>query len=113
MHELSLAVSVVQIVCDEASRHGLGRIECYRLEVGALRAVVPELLTTCLGYASKGTMAEGSAIEIREVAGQAHCVGCDHTFAVQEVYFVCPQCGRAGGTILAGEELRVIDLEGE
>jgi hypothetical protein len=44
MHELSLATEVVRIICDEAGRHGLARVERYRLEVGQLRAVVPELL---------------------------------------------------------------------
>ena len=69
MHELSLATEVVRIVCEEARRHGLGRIERFRLEVGQLRAVVPELLRNGIEFASRGTAADGAAVELAELSG--------------------------------------------
>jgi hydrogenase nickel incorporation protein HypA/HybF len=113
MHELSLAVEVVRIVCDEAERHGLGRIERYRLEVGQLRAVVPEMLSTGLAVASHGTRAEGAEVELVEVAGRARCQACGLEFAAPDVLMVCPGCGQFGGEVLAGSELRVTEIEGE
>jgi hydrogenase nickel incorporation protein HypA/HybF len=113
MHELSLAHNVVQILCEEATRHDLRRVQRVRLQVGLLRAVVPDLLQTCLGFASKGTVAEEAAMEIEEVAGRARCGACEVEFAIDEILFLCPRCGRVGGEIVAGQELRVIDFEGD
>ena len=113
MHELSLAHSVVEILNEEARRHQLRSILGYRLEVGVLRAVVPELLCTCLGYASKGTLAEHAEVLIDEVGGEARCGACGMKFTIDDLLFLCPSCGQVGGEILAGEELRIVELEGE
>jgi hydrogenase nickel incorporation protein HypA/HybF len=113
MHELSLASSVVQILSEEAQRHEMRRVTRYRLEVGLLRGVVPELLFTCLGFASKGTAVEGAAVDLQEVPGRARCWDCSLEFAVDEIVFLCPRCERLGGEIIAGQELRVIAMEGE
>jgi len=113
MHELSLAQSVVEIICEEAQRHELARIDGFRLEVGELRAVVPELLYICLGFTTKGTPAEGAAVQIDEVPGRARCPTCGLEFSIHELLFLCPACEHVGGEILAGEELRVVELEGE
>ena len=64
MHELSLAQEVMQILVDEAARHGLRRISAVRLEIGTLRGVVPEVLQSCLGLASRGTLAEGLTVQL-------------------------------------------------
>jgi hydrogenase nickel incorporation protein HypA/HybF len=113
MHELSLAHNVIQILCEEAARHDLRRVTRVRLQVGLLRAVVPDLLRTCLGFASKGTIAEEAAMEIEEVVGRARCGACGDEFGIEEILFLCPRCERVGGEIVAGQELRVIDFEGE
>ena len=58
MHELSLAKGVIDILCEEAARHEVSRVQQVVLRIGVLRAVVPELLRTGMAYASEGTMAE-------------------------------------------------------
>jgi hydrogenase nickel incorporation protein HypA/HybF len=113
MHELSLANSVVQILCEEAQRHQIRRVTRFSVEVGLLRAVVPELLVTCLGFAGKGTAVEGAEVQMHEVQGRARCPECGLEFAVDEIVFLCPRCERVGGEIVAGQELRVTELEGE
>ncbi len=113
MHELSLASEVIQILGDEASKHGLQRVSKYSLEVGLLRAVVPELLRTGLDVLSKGTVAEGAEVELREVPGRARCPACGLEFPVPDILIVCPGCEHLGGEILSGEELRLIELEGD
>jgi hydrogenase nickel incorporation protein HypA/HybF len=113
MHELSLAHEVIQILSDEAGQHGVSRIVRFSLEVGQLRGVVPELMRTCLEIASRGTAAEGALIELGEIAGRARCTSCGHEFAIADVLILCPACDHAGGEIVSGDELRVLELEGE
>ena len=113
MHELSLAHEVIQILAQEAERHRIARIVRYRLEVGLLRGVVPELLRSGLELAARGTVAEGAAIELLEVQGLARCHSCGHEFPIPDLLILCPSCERVGGDLLAGSELRVIELEGD
>lgn len=113
MHELSLAHAVLDIVTQEAARHGLGSVTRIALEVGRLRAVVPELLRTGIEVAARGTRAEGAALDLTEVAARARCPVCGAEFDVPDYLFLCPGCERAGGEIIAGEELRVTEIEGD
>lgn len=113
MHELALAHNVVDILCEEARRHGLRRVSQFKLRVGVLRAVVPELLETCLGFASRGTLAEGATPVFEVMEGRARCAACGESFAVEELLFLCPHCGGVGGEILAGQELALVEMEGE
>jgi len=113
MHELSLARAVVDILEEEARRHGVHRVERVLLRVGALRAVVPELLRTGMTFAARGTVAEDARVQIEEIPGRARCPACGSTFPVEELYFLCPACGRMGGEVLAGQELQVVEFEGD
>jgi hydrogenase nickel incorporation protein HypA/HybF len=113
MHELALAQSIVDIVGEEATRHGLAQIEAIRLRVGVFRAVVPELLQTCMEIAGRGTVAEGARVDLEVVGGRARCPDCALEYDVEERLFLCPGCGRLGGEVLAGEELALVELEGE
>jgi hydrogenase nickel incorporation protein HypA/HybF len=113
MHELALATEVVRIICDEAARHGVERVVRYRVEVGKLRAVVPDLLRSGLEIAGQGTRAAGALVELVEIAGRARCSRCGGEYSTPDVLLVCPDCGGIGGEVLAGSELRVIELEGD
>lgn len=112
MHELSLAQNVVEILCEEATRHGLSQVTGYKLRVGQLRGVVPDLLRTCLDLAGRGTVAEQAEVELEVIAGHAHC-GCGEEFSVSELLFLCPRCGRPGAEITSGQELRLVEIEGD
>ena len=112
MHELSLAQNVVEILCEEATTHGLTRITSYRLAVGELRAVVPEMLRTCLKIVGRGTAVDGAAMDLQVVPGRIHC-SCGEMFDVSELLFLCPGCGRPGGEIISGQELMMVEIEGD
>jgi hydrogenase nickel incorporation protein HypA/HybF len=113
MHELSLAHEVVRVLCEEADKHAIQRIDRFKLEVGLLRAVVPDMLQSCLGFVSRGTAAEEAAVEMVEVPGRVRCLACAEEFGVPDLLIICPRCGQVGGDILAGQELRLVELEGE
>jgi hydrogenase nickel incorporation protein HypA/HybF len=70
MHELSIAASMVEIACEEAKRHGGGRIEVVYLRLGALAGVVKDSLLFCWELACQETGAEGSRLEIEDAAGR-------------------------------------------
>jgi len=45
VHEMSIAQSLLEIVLEEAERHGVQRINKVRVQIGALVAEVPESYT--------------------------------------------------------------------
>jgi hydrogenase nickel incorporation protein HypA/HybF len=114
MHELSIALSVLDIVRDAAAESGLSSVTTVRLRVGRASGVQPESLRFAFDCSKTGTPAAGAALEIEEVPVGGHCDVCDRDFTHREPYVLaCPLCGGASFRLTAGDELHVLDLEGE
>jgi hydrogenase nickel incorporation protein HypA/HybF len=108
MHELSLAASVVEIVLRHAAGRRVTKVE---IEVGRLRQVVPSALTFSFEMVAMGTVAEGAALEIRNIPAKAECRRCSAVSVLEGFPLQCASCGSFDLTILAGEELVVAFLE--
>lgn len=114
MHELSIALSVLDIVRDAAAGSGLSRVTAVRLRVGRASGVQPESLRFAFDCSKAGTPAAGATLEIEEIPVGGHCDVCDGDFTQREPYVLaCPLCGGAAFRLTAGDELHVLDLEGE
>jgi hydrogenase nickel incorporation protein HypA/HybF len=70
MHELSIALGLVELASEEAARQGRVRVETLYVRVGALSGVVPSALRFSFDVAAGGTAIEGAVLEIEEVAGR-------------------------------------------
>jgi hydrogenase nickel incorporation protein HypA/HybF len=68
VHELSIAASVVDGVCE---RTGDARIARVFLRVGGDSCVAPDAIRFCFELCAQGTAVEGAALEIEEVPGEA------------------------------------------
>lgn len=55
MHELSIALSLVELAAEAAANAGAERVEAVHLRVGALAGVVPEALQFSFAIAARGT----------------------------------------------------------
>jgi len=54
MHELSIAMSLVDAICDELPKLGSVTVRSVRIRVGALSGVVPDALTFAFDVAADG-----------------------------------------------------------
>ena len=70
MHELSIAVQIVEIAEDELVRHGGDRVRSIHLQLGALSGVAREALQFSFVLACEGTSAEGASLVIEDTEGQ-------------------------------------------
>ena len=70
MHELSIAVNIVDIACEEAERQGDSRVDAVYLNLGALSGVVKEALLFSWELACEGTRIAGARLAIRDVPGR-------------------------------------------
>jgi hydrogenase nickel incorporation protein HypA/HybF len=108
MHELAIADSVVRI----ANEHARGRrVTAVVVTVGALRQIVPGALAFAFALVATGTPADGARLELEEVPARVRCRGCGGESEQDAFPLACGRCGGFDVEVVAGEELRVEELE--
>ncbi len=110
MHEMSLAMNIVELVSEKAQAAGALKVTAIELEVGRLSGLMAEALAFCFEAAARNTPAEGAELLIREIDGLGNCLGCGHSFAVDSLLCQCPQCDGYAVETVQGKELRVVSL---
>jgi hydrogenase nickel incorporation protein HypA/HybF len=111
MHELSIAMSIVDMAQGEAERRNV-QVDAVHLELGALSGVVKEALLFSYAAACDGTLLEGSRLVVKDIPIEVFCPSCKvpRTLASMQ-WFYCPDCGAATSEILHGKELVITALE--
>ena len=112
MHELSIAVSIVDMAQEEAERRGAMQIRAVHLRLGQLSGVVKQALLSSYEMACESTLLEGSQLLIEEIPVEVFCPKCEQPRLVDSIqWFCCPECGTPTPTVLHGKELEVVALE--
>ena len=110
VHELSLTQGVVEI-CEQNA--GGRRVTEVIVEIGSLSGVEPEAMAFCFEACTRGTLLDGARLVIERVAALARCAGCGAESSPGSHFEPCPSCGGYHLHLLAGEEMRVKELEVE
>src|SRR5579863_6406886 len=76
MHELSIAMSIVELAQEESERRGGARITAVHLKLGALAGVVKEALLSSYEMAREDTRLQGSQLIIEEIPVVVFCPSC-------------------------------------
>ena len=106
MHELSIAVGVLDSALRAAEQAGATRVEAVEVEVGAMRQVVPEVLRVAWEAVRAETLADGAVLTIEEVPAHAQCRQCGECFQPDVEYsFLCPHCDQADVRIVRGNDI--------
>lgn len=112
MHELSIALSIVEMAQEEAERHGQAQVQAVHLRLGVLSGVVKEALLTSYEMACAATPLEGSQLLIEEIPVEVYCPKCESARLVTSIQSICcPVCGTPTPNVLRGKELEVVALE--
>ena len=110
MHELSLAMTILDVAAEEVIKNNAGIVREIQLEVGTLSGVDAEALKFALLFAAKSTVLEGASVIIIPAEGLGRCFRCDHSFNMTEIWTLCPVCHMPAGKIIQGEELKFLSL---
>lgn len=110
MHELSITRNVIAIVSEHA---GGQRVRRVRLEIGRLSAVLPDAVRFCFDICAQGTPVEGATLEIVQTPGRGRCSECGGEVALDIPVGSCPSCGATSLRVIAGEELKIKEMEVE
>lgn len=115
MHELSIAVSLVEVASKKASAAGAERISKVFLKLGPLSGVVRDALEFSFDVATSDTMLDGADLVIEEVPVVVYCPQCAEEKALldemRSFHACCPSCGIPTPDVRSGREMEVTALE--
>jgi hydrogenase nickel incorporation protein HypA/HybF len=111
MHELSIAMSIVDMAQEEAERRDV-KIDAVHLDLGPLSGLVTEALLFSYEVACRGTRLEGSRLVINKVPIEVYCPDCKTQRTLSSMqWFCCPECGTPTAEVVHGKELIITALE--
>lgn len=109
VHELSLCQAIAGVVKPHA--HGR-RIDVVRVQVGALRQVVPESLEFCWSLVRDYEDLGGAELELELVPAEVKCRSCQQHSQIESRWSVlCPHCANADVEVVRGNEFLVTSLD--
>jgi hydrogenase nickel incorporation protein HypA/HybF len=110
MHELSLALEVIELAQREAVKRGVSRIQEIQIEVGNLSGVEGDAFQSALGLIVKDTILNNAVINLIRTPGKGRCSACNLEFEMRYRLDQCPKCGCFPSEIKGGSEFRVLAL---
>ncbi len=110
MHELSIAMNIVEIAESEAGRRN-ARIEAVHLRLGPLSGVVKDALLSAWELACENTVLAGSRLVVEDVPLVVYCPRCKAQRTLDSISFLCPECQSPTPDVVHGRELEVFALE--
>ena len=112
MHELSIAVELVDLASAELARLGEVRVTALHLRLGPLAGVVEDALLFSFDVAAAGTPIEGARLVIEREEVRAWCAGCAQPRTLVSMHERrCPECGVATPQLVSGDSLELTALE--
>ncbi len=112
MHELSVAMSLVEAACEKAGTLGDVRVDAVFVRLGPFSGVVKDALAFCFDVAAQGSVIEGARLDIEDVPVVVFCPRCavERQLAGWQ-HLCCPVCGESTPEIVTGRELELTALE--
>jgi hydrogenase nickel incorporation protein HypA/HybF len=112
MHELSIAMSIVDMAEEQSQLHGGARVTAVHLKLGPLSGVVKLALENAFSLAREGTSLEKAELLVEQVPIVANCPKCQAERTLPTMQnFTCPVCQTPVSEIIHGRELEVVALE--
>jgi hydrogenase nickel incorporation protein HypA/HybF len=112
MHELSIALSILDLAAEEAERQGGSSVTAIHLRLGPLSGVVREALRSAYDLARSTSSSPSAELVIEEVAPAVYCPACAAERPLESITdLCCPSCGTPTPEVTRGRELEVVALE--
>ena len=113
MHELSLAVQLVETAEEAARAASATRVTAVVLRVGELAGVHEEALRFAFDVVTAGTLLAGARLDVVPVPVTVHCQRCGVVGLARVPRFCCPRCDTPTADIRSGRELELESIEVE
>lgn len=110
MHEMSLALSIVEQTREAAAAEGAVRVLEVEIEVGSLSGVLADSLRFCLEATGAAGGLAATIFRVIEVQAAGSCQSCGAGFAAESFQVSCPACGSDNVAMSGGRELKIRSL---
>ncbi len=112
MHELSIALNILDHTAEEAKRRGGIRVEAVHLRLGPLAGVVKEALLSAYDLARERSPQAQTRLVIEDVPVIVYCERCQAEMPLASLQeFCCPECKTPTANVVRGRELEIVALE--
>lgn len=108
---MSLVESLLDSLESVVREQGVREVRVVGLRVGALRQVVPEVLSFCFAAASEGTSLQGAELRVEILPVSRECLNCGALREGDREAGSCPVCGAEASQIRGGLELELDYIE--
>lgn len=113
MHEMAITRSMLELVLEEATKSGGGKVTMINVVLGEMSGVVDSCVRFYFDFMSKDTPAEGAELNLHKSPNQAKCRKCGNIFRPRDVFWSCDKCDSMDIEITGGNELFVESIEVE
>lgn len=111
MHEYPITQQILKIAENSARENHAQKVVKISLVVGEMSGFIGDSIQMYFDIISKGTMAEGAALEIQYIKPKLKCERCGTYFERKRFSFECPECGHSGVPTEIGKEFYVKEIE--
>lgn len=111
VHELSLMENILSRLEQAQQRDGFRLVRRLELEVGVLSGVDPLALEFAFQACRQQPLLVEAELRITLVAATGRCPHCRQISPMTDVLCDCPACHYPGLVIMAGDRLRIAQLE--
>ena len=111
MHELSVALSLVEAASEKAAALGNVPVVALHVRLGPLSGVVREALLFSFDLAAEGTPVAGARLVVEDVPIAAVCAACGEQEIASAQSLRCPVCAEPVFEVVRGRELELRALE--
>jgi hydrogenase nickel incorporation protein HypA/HybF len=111
MHEMAIAMSLVEMACAELPHFGAGaRITDLRIRLGQRSGLVPETLLFSFTLAAEGSPIEGATLDIDEEPLELRCEACETRMLPHALATRCLVCGAPVPPLGEGDTLQLVAM---
>jgi len=112
VHELSVAMSLLDEIGEAAAREGASSVSSVRLRVGRMSGISRDALLFAWELARADTVAATADLQIEDIDVAVYCPQCQTERApVSGGELTCGTCGTLAPSIVRGRELELVAME--
>ncbi len=111
MHELGIAQNILEIVQQSVTEDQAPAVRWIRLRIGQLSGVVPDSLEFCFQAIVSDTAMRRASLAIERVPTVFCCKKCGYRFEVNDLEYLCRECGSPDLEIISGRQLDIVEIE--
>ncbi|WP_051226766.1 hydrogenase maturation nickel metallochaperone HypA/HybF [Butyrivibrio sp. MC2013] len=111
MHELSYITRLCKIAEATAVEQNAKSVDTLSIQVGEMTGLIPEYLQRYYPGVVKGTILDGSKLEIEYLPVKTRCSDCGELYhPCKDNSYLCPNCSSPKGEIINGREFLIKNM---